>query len=109
MYFHIKKNTSVKVLKMKIEDLTYEDFNSSLKMNNMLDNHYLTSGDGLILFKKECNQNKLTTLIDLLEYYNKINVKPFLQTLLNQRETYYEYNIDILKDFLLYHQLQNIS
>ena len=63
---------------MKIEDLTYEDFNSSLKKNNILDNHYRTktsgpdltqslrlpdqrscSGDGLILFKKGYKQIKL--------------------------------------------------
>ena len=37
--------------------------------------------------------------MDLLEYYNKIDVKPFLQALLNQRETFYEFNIDIFKDF----------
>ena len=50
--FPYEKLTSVEVLKMKIEDLTYEDFNSSLKKNNILDNHYRTrtSGDGLMLF-----------------------------------------------------------
>ena len=37
--------------------------------------------------------------MDALEYYNKIDVKPFLQALLNQRETLYEFNIDIFKDF----------
>ena len=37
--------------------------------------------------------------MDLLEYDSKINVKPFLKALLNQRETFYEYNIDIFKDF----------
>ena len=58
------------------------------------------SGDGQILFKIECKQNKLITLMDLFEYYNRIDVKPFLQVLLNQRETFYELNIDILKDFV---------
>ena len=38
--------------------------------------------------------------MDLLEYYNKIDIKPFLQALLNQRETFYEFNINIFKDFL---------
>ena len=84
---------------MKIDDVTYEDFNSSLTKNNILDNHYRTSGEGLILFNKECKQNKLTTLMDLLEYYNKMYVKPLLQAVSNQRETFYEFNIDIFKDF----------
>ena len=91
------------MLKIKIENLTYEDFNSSLKKNNILNNHYKTRlsnpGKCLILFKKECKQNKITTLLDQLEYYNKIDVKPFLEALLIQRETFYEYNIDIFKDF----------
>ena len=37
--------------------------------------------------------------MDLLEYYNKIDVKLFLQALLNQRETFYDFNIYIFKDF----------
>ena len=95
-FFPYENLTSVEVLKIKLKDLTYEDFNFSLKKNNILDNHYRTrssctdltqslwlpdqrscSGDGLILFNKECKQNKLITLMDLLEYYNKIDVKPF--------------------------------
>ena len=37
--------------------------------------------------------------MNFLEYYNKIDVEPFLQALLHQREIFYEFNIDILKDF----------
>ena len=74
--FPYEKLTFVEVLKIIIEDLTYEDFNSSLK-NNILDNDYRTSGDGLILFLKKCKQNKLTTLMNLLEYYNKLMLKHF--------------------------------
>ena len=39
--------------------------------------------------------------MDLLEYYNKIDVKPFMHTLLYQRETFYEFNIDIFKHFFI--------
>ena len=107
--FPYEKITSVEVIKTKIEDLTYEDFNSSLKKNNILYNHYKVGqssppnipGNRLIQFKKECKQNKITTLLDLLEYYNKIDVKPFLEALLIQRETFYEYNLDIFKDFVI--------
>ena len=38
-------------------------------------------------------------LLDLLEYYNKIDVKLFLEAFLIQRKTFNEYNIDIFKDF----------
>ena len=37
--------------------------------------------------------------MDLLEYYNKIDVKQFLQALLNQTDTLYNFNIDLFKDF----------
>ena len=74
----------------------------------------MSPGNGLMLFKKECKQNNLTTLMDLLEYYNKLDVKLFLQALFNQRETFYEFNIDIFKDFftvssIAKHMLARIS
>ena len=84
--FFYEQITSVKVWNMKIEDLTFENFNSSLKSNDIFDNHYRTFGDWLILFKNECKQNKLTTLMDSLELYNKIDCKQFLQAVLNQRK-----------------------
>ena len=107
---------------MKIDDLTYEDFHSSLRNNNTLDTHYNGIGgiksrgtenvptsvfnvpsksctNPLNSFKQECKQNNLITLMDLLEYYNKLDVKPFLEALLVQREAFYEFNIDIFKDF----------
>ena len=63
--FPYEKLTSVEILKIKIKDLTYKYFNSSLVKHIYLDNHYRTLGDKLILFKKECKQNKLNTLMDL--------------------------------------------
>ena len=69
---------------MKIEDLKYDDFNSSLK-NNLLDNHYNSLNNGLMLFKKECKQNSLTTLMNLLKYYNKLDVKPFFTSFIKTK------------------------
>ena len=43
--------------------------------------------------------------MDLLEYYNKIDVKQFFQILLNQRDNFINSILIYLKISLLYHQL----
>ena len=55
--FPYEKLTFVKVLKIKLKDVTYEDFNSSLKINNILDNHYRTRTSSPDL--TQCSKNKL--------------------------------------------------
>jgi hypothetical protein len=50
-------------------------------------------------FFEDCHSFKLETLMDLLEYYNTLDVEPFLEALQIQRETFYQYDIDIFKDF----------
>ena len=36
-------------------------------------------------FKEECKNNNLITIMDLLEYYNKIDVKPFLTSIIKSK------------------------
>ncbi|MCP6770031.1 hypothetical protein NL529_34800, partial [Klebsiella pneumoniae] len=56
-------------------------------------------------FQKECEDNQLQTVRDLLEFYNNLDVKPFLNALLNQREQLYAFYIDQFKDFFTISQI----
>ncbi|EFP06777.1 hypothetical protein CRE_13804 [Caenorhabditis remanei] len=47
---------------------------------------------------KICIDKKLVTVIDLLEWYNILDVKPKLQACLKQKEFFYSYKLDMYKD-----------
>ena len=69
--------------------LKREDFFSSLKNKGITDEEWEE-------FKE--NRKGMKTIRDLLEFYNNLDVKPFLEAILNNRQFFYDLNIDMFKD-----------
>ena len=82
---------SFEKLKYLISELQIEHFNSSLRNTNISVPEF---NDFLFV----CDENKIITMLDLLEYYNKRDVEPFLYACLKQKEFYYSFKLDMYKD-----------
>ena len=51
---------------------------------------------------KTASSHEISTVRDLLEWYNNLDVGPMLQACLKQKEFYYTYELDMYKKHLLY-------
>ena len=78
-------------LDYKVEDLTRNDFYSSLKNKTINQKEF----DNLI---KDCKQKNIIYIRDLLEWYNNLDVRPMLEACLKNKEFYYGFGIDMYKD-----------
>jgi hypothetical protein len=82
---------SFEKLNENIDVLSRKHFFSSLKNKGITDKEW-----------EEFKENKIKyewkTIKDLLKYYNNLDVKPFLEAVLNHRQFFYDLNIDMLKD-----------
>ena len=92
-YFPYEKFRTHKWLRKPVNTLTKEDFWSSLKNENMIGNDW-------DYFVAKCKEVGIWdgTRLDLLEYYNKMDVEPFLNACLKHKEVFYKMNIDMHKD-----------
>ena len=74
-----------------VHQITRQDFFSKLKNSTVGDTEW----------EKFC-ENRLTlgwkTVRDLLEFYNNLDVKPFLEAVVNHREFFYSMGLDMFKD-----------
>ena len=82
---------SYEKLYCNIDVLTKNDFYSSLKNSHITDEEWA-------LFNKNKKELGWKTVMDLLEFYNNLDVKPFLEAVINHREFFYSLNIDMFKD-----------
>src|SRR5438552_1248990 len=70
-------------LDMLVSNLKYENFYSNLTKENI-------TKDDFELVLKVSKENNLINLRDLLEYYNKMDVIPFLEACKNYQKTFYQ-------------------
>ena len=82
---------SFEKLNYPIQEITRRDFYSTLKNQGITDDDWFE-------FKENIKKYNWTTLLDLLRYYNNLDVKPFLEAVINQRKFFYDLNIDMFKD-----------
>ena len=80
-----------KKLDFLVKDLKISDFYSSLRNEVMKKKDF----EKLI---KICQEKNIVTVRDLLEWYNKLDVRPMLRACLKQKEFYYTFNLDMYKD-----------
>lgn len=74
-----------------INHLTRESFFSTLKNKGISVKEWEE-------FVENKKKYEWKTVMDLLRYYNNLDVKPFLEAVLNHREFFYDLNIDMFKD-----------
>ena len=82
---------SYEKLNYPIDCLTQKDFYSSLKNCGISDEEWEE-------FKTNKNLYEWKTIKDLLKFYNNLDVKPFLQSILNHRKFFYDLNLEMFKD-----------
>jgi len=74
-----------------INILTRNLFFSTLKNKRITDEEWEE-------FTNNKTKYQWETVMDLLKYYNNLDVKPFLEAVLNHRKFFYDMNIDMFKD-----------
>jgi hypothetical protein len=82
---------SYEKLDYSIDELSKDDFHSSLKNSDISEKEWES-------FLENKTKFQWKTVRDLLEYYNNLDVKPFLQSIIKQREFFYDLGIDMFKD-----------
>lgn len=78
-------------LDLDINVLTRQHFFSKLKNKGISTEEWFEFKDNKIKYGWK-------TIKDLLKYYNNLDVKPFLEAVINQRNFFYEIQIDMFKD-----------
>lgn len=78
-------------LEFDINLIERKHFYSSLKNSNISDEEWNE-------FLENKVKHEWKTVRDLLKFYNNLDVKPFLEAVINQRNFFYDLNIDMFKD-----------
>lgn len=90
-YFPYEWFDSYDKLDYKVSDLKIEYFDSSLKCTKLEKSEF----NNLI---KMCNENSITYVRGLLEWYNNLDVRPLLKSCLKQKEFFYSFKLDMYQD-----------
>ena len=96
-FFPYDRMTSPDDLKTPLEELVYEDFQSSLTGRNVLEEDG-TRDTGLKNFDalvKMWRDKDMTTISDMLRYYNELDVRPMYKAVLKLIETFRKLSIPI--------------
>ena len=97
LFFPYEYITSVSVLnETKLPPLGDAWF-STLKQKSVLDNGISSIMDNYLFVKQKWKENNMSTLWDLLSWYNKGDVKPFVNGIESFLQFYYNQNIDVFK------------
>ena len=90
-YFPYEWFDSYHKLDYKVQDLTMDDFYSSLRNSTLARNEF----DKLMTY---CRENNIILIRNLLEWYNNLDVRPMLEACLKQKQFYYQFELDMYKD-----------
>ena len=78
-------------LRCSIKEVPLDAFDNDLKRTKLSIEEYNQ-------FQKECEEQKLITVLDLLKFYNNRDVEPFVKACVEYRNFFYAYNLEMYKD-----------